>query len=72
MASLAIIKNVKIDLIEPLGFDRELTVQIGNQTLRARLDLRTSAKEGETINLCFDIERTHFFSTKTGKNLFIH
>jgi len=68
-ASLQSIRDVKIELIEPLGFDRELNVQIGKQSMRARLDLRTSAQEGETINLCFDIKRVHFFDKKTEKNL---
>ncbi len=70
--SLAKINNAKIDLIEPLGFDKELDVQVGTQSLKVRLDLRTTAKEGDTINLCFDMERAHFFDIKTDKNLFIH
>ncbi|MBW2609142.1 MAG: sn-glycerol-3-phosphate ABC transporter ATP-binding protein UgpC [Deltaproteobacteria bacterium] len=69
---LAIIRNAHIDIIEPLGFDRELDVQVGNQALKARLDLRTMAKEGETINLCFDMERAHFFDVGTEKRLSIH
>jgi multiple sugar transport system ATP-binding protein len=69
--SLAKINNAKIDLIEPLGFDKELDVQVGTQSLKVRLDLRTAAKEGDTINLCFDMERAHFFDIKTDNNLFI-
>jgi multiple sugar transport system ATP-binding protein len=70
--SLAKIKNAKIDLIEPLGFDKELDVQVGTQSMKVRLDLRTTTKEGDTISLCFDMERVHFFDIKTDKNLFIH
>lgn len=66
---MAGIKNARIDIIEPLGFDRELNVQVGNQTFKARLDLRTFAKEGETINLCFDIERVHMFDIESEINL---
>jgi multiple sugar transport system ATP-binding protein len=69
--SLAKINNAKIDLIEPLGFDKELDVQVGPQSLKVRLDLRTTAKEGDIINLCFDMERAHFFDIETDKNLFI-
>jgi multiple sugar transport system ATP-binding protein len=69
--SPAKIKNAKIDLIQPLGFDRELDVQVGTQSIKVRLDLRTAAREGDTINLCFDLERAHFFDVKTGKNLFM-
>ena len=71
-ASLTTIRNAHIDIIEPLGFDKEFHVQVGSQTLKARLDLRTTAKEGEKINLCFDMERAHFFDVETEKNLFIH
>lgn len=65
------IENVKIELVEPLGFDREFDVTKGRQTFKAKLDLRTSAKEGDTINLCFDMSNAHFFDIETGKNLFI-
>jgi ABC-type sugar transport system ATPase subunit len=70
-SSLARIENLKIELVEPLGFDREFDVKKGRQTFKAKLDLRTSAQEGEIINLCFDMENTHFFDMKTGKNLFL-
>jgi multiple sugar transport system ATP-binding protein len=70
-AGLATLKNVTIDLIEPLGFDRELDVRLGAQSLKARLDLRTTAKEGETINLSFDMGNAHFFDVHSQKNLFI-
>jgi multiple sugar transport system ATP-binding protein len=69
--SLSKIRDVKVDLVEPLGFDRELDVKVGQQTFKARLDLRTTAVEGETIELCFDMERAHFFDIDTGKNLFL-
>ena len=36
------------------------------------IGLRVAFKEGDTINLCFDMERAHFFDIKTDKNLFIH
>jgi multiple sugar transport system ATP-binding protein len=69
--SLATLENVRIDIIEPLGYDRELNLQLGNQNLKARLDLRTAAKEGEKINLCFDMNRAHIFNLETEKNLTI-
>jgi multiple sugar transport system ATP-binding protein len=67
--SLATLKNVRIDIIEPLGYDQELNLQLGNQRLKARLDLRTAAGEGETINLCFDMNSAHIFDIATEKNL---
>jgi len=55
----------RFDIVEPLGFDRELDVQVGNQSFKARLDLRTSAREGDFLNLCFDMDRAHFFDPET-------
>ena len=70
-AFLTTIRNAHIDIIEPLGFDKEFHVLVGSQILKARLDLRTTAKEGEKINLCFEMERAHFFDVETKKNLII-
>ncbi|MBN2059798.1 MAG: sn-glycerol-3-phosphate ABC transporter ATP-binding protein UgpC [Deltaproteobacteria bacterium] len=67
--SLARIENAHVDLVEPLGFDQELNVRIGEQMIRVKLDLRTKVKEGEKIDLCFDMKRAHFFDRKTGRNI---
>ncbi|NNF98413.1 MAG: sn-glycerol-3-phosphate ABC transporter ATP-binding protein UgpC [Desulfobacteraceae bacterium] len=67
--ALAVIHNARIDLIEPLGFDKELDVQIGSQLMKVRLDLRTQATEGDTIDLCVDMRRTHLFDIDTGQRL---
>jgi len=71
-STLARIEGVQVDLIEPLGFDRELDVKVGNQTFKARLDLRTLVKEGDTMNLCFDMDQAHFFDIESEKNLFVN
>ena len=68
---MASIRNGRIDIVEPLGFDRELNVSIGEQELKARLDLRTTAESGDAIDLCYDMRRAHFFDMETGRNLFI-
>jgi multiple sugar transport system ATP-binding protein len=70
-STLARIECVQIDLIEPLGFDKELDVKVGNQSFKARLDLRTLVKEGDTMNLCFDMDRAHFFDIESEMNLLI-
>jgi len=67
--TMTTLKNVRIDIIEPLGYDKELNLQLGNQRLKARLDLRTAAGEGETIHLCFDMNSAHIFDIATEKNL---
>ena len=67
--SFARLDNVCIDLVEPMGFDQELNVRIGEQMVRVRLDLRTKVKEGDKISLCFDMKRVHFFDCESGRNL---
>jgi len=69
--TLSRIEDVKIDLVEPLGFDIEIDANVGAQHLKARLDIRTLVKEGENINLCFDMDRAHFFDINTEENLFV-
>ena len=69
---LATIKKAKIDLVDPLGYNKDLYVRVGGQSLKARLDLRTTAKEGERIDLSFDLDKAHFFDIRSQKNLFIH
>jgi multiple sugar transport system ATP-binding protein len=66
---LARIENVRIDMVESLGFDREFSIHAGGQAMKA--DLRTMAGEGETIDLCVDMDMTHFFDPDTGRNLFV-
>ena len=66
---LSKIVDIKVDLVEPLGFDRELDLKLGEQQFKARLDLSTTAREGETITLCFDMDRAHFFDIETGRNI---
>jgi len=67
--SLATLEGIRIDIIEPLGYDRELNLQLGTQKLKARLDMRTAAEEGQSINLCFDMTRAHIFDIETENNL---
>jgi multiple sugar transport system ATP-binding protein len=66
---LTILEKVRIDIIEPLGYDRELNLQLGDQRLKARLDLRTEAEEGERINVCFDMQHAHLFDVHSGENI---
>jgi len=70
-APLATLKNAEIEFIEPLGFDKEFSLKLGSQFIKAKLDLRTLAKEEEPINLCFDMKRAHIFDAGTGRNLFL-
>ncbi len=68
-SSLSKIQDLMVDIVEPLGFEKEIEAAIGRQSIKAKLDLRTTAMEGDSINLCFDMERAHFFDPETGMNL---
>ena len=68
-SSFSRIENIQIDIVEPLGFEKEIDATSGSQSIKAKLDLRTTAGEGDRINLCFDIERVHFFDPESGRNI---
>jgi multiple sugar transport system ATP-binding protein len=70
-SSLSKIKNAVVDIVEPLGFEREIDATFGSQSVKAKLDLRTTAGEGDMINLCFEMDRVHFFDPDTGRNLML-
>ncbi len=58
-----------IDMIEPLGFEREFLINLGEQKLLARLDLRTQTQEGELIQLTVDMTQIHLFDPETTINI---
>ncbi len=68
-AGLVKAENCLVDIVEPLGFEQEVTVKIGEQAMLARLDLRTKVKEEEHINLAIDMAQVHLFDPKSEVNL---
>jgi len=67
--TLTTLNDIQIDIIEPLGYDKELNLNLGSQPLKARLDLRSTAREGDLINLCFDLNHAHIFDIASEENL---
>ena len=65
-----LLENVRVMMVEPLGFDQEVEVVLKEQRLNTKLDFRTRVHEGDRLNLCFDWNRVVFFDPDTGKNLF--
>ena len=61
--------GLPIDVVEPLGFDREVIAKIGSVDVMARLDLRSEIEEDGTIDLVVDIERTHLFDPESQRNM---
>ncbi len=62
-------KNCFVDVVEPLGFEQEVTVKLGDQHMLARLDLRTQTKEEQHIDLMIDMKQVHLFDLKSQVNL---
>ncbi|HBT38654.1 MAG: Carbohydrate ABC transporter ATP-binding protein, CUT1 family [Thermotoga sp. 50_1627] len=56
-----------VDVVEPLGSETLLHVTCGEDSLVARVDPRTRAKEGEKIDLVFDMNTIHVFDRETQK-----
>jgi multiple sugar transport system ATP-binding protein len=50
-----------VDVTEMIGNEKLLHVQSGAQTYLARVDPRSRAKQGLTIQLLFDLDRIHIF-----------
>lgn len=62
--------QVNVDVIEPLGSDIEMHVKVGDHTLIAKIDSKTKARVGDTLDVVLDMEKTHLFDTETEEALF--
>ena len=58
-----------MDVVEPLGFEREVHLRLGRQKMLARLDLRTNAREGDRLRLCMETPYLHLFDPETEENI---
>ncbi len=61
--------KAKIDVSELTGSEKYLHLSIGENQLVARVDARSQAKMGDTIDIAFDPNRIHFFDTKTEERI---
>ncbi len=57
--------TVGVDVMEPLGDDVEMHLTTGSELLIAKLDSKTQAKVGESLDVVFDMSRTHLFDKET-------
>lgn len=55
--------DIHVDLVENLGFDKEIMFKLGNEDAKARLDLRSHVKRKERISLSIDLNRVLLFDT---------
>lgn len=55
--------DIEVDLVENLGFDKEIMFKLGGADAKARLDLRSHVKRQEHISLSVDLNRVLLFDT---------
>ncbi|MFT5697453.1 MAG: multiple sugar transport system ATP-binding protein [Desulforhopalus sp.] len=56
-----------VKVVEPLGNENHLHVEIGGETFVARCEGRKIIKAGESINVAFNLEQLHIFDAATTK-----
>ncbi|WP_448378967.1 ABC transporter ATP-binding protein [Fervidobacterium sp.] len=61
--------EVMVDVVEPLGSETLLHVIAGEDRLVARVNAKTQAKEGQKIDLVFDMSTMHVFDKETEKEI---
>ncbi len=61
--------SAKIEIIEPMGSEIYLYLNIGKKTLIARVDSHTKAEIDEEKELVCDMDKSHFFDIKTEQTI---
>ena len=59
--------QAKISLIEPLGRDYIIHLDVNGKILRALVPANVELREGETINFDIKYEKIHLFDKKSGE-----
>lgn len=61
--------EVHVELVEPMGFDKEVLFHLGDDNVKARLDLRSEISRGEKMDLLVDLSRVLLFDEQTQRRL---
>ena len=61
--------RLKVEVIEPLGSESTLYLTTGSQTLIARIDAETDAREEAMLDVMVDAEKVHVFDPETEKTI---
>ncbi|WCE28684.1 ABC transporter ATP-binding protein [Vibrio sp. SCSIO 43137] len=62
-------KDVEIDLVEPMGFDKEVLFKLSDQNVKARLDLRSEVVKGDKMELLVDLSRVLLFDVNSEERI---
>ncbi|UCC67470.1 MAG: TOBE domain-containing protein, partial [Armatimonadota bacterium] len=57
--------TLTVDVTEPMGSTVHAYLTAGEHSLTADLDAETKAKDGESLEVVFDMEKTHLFDPET-------
>ncbi|MGB0664706.1 MAG: ABC transporter ATP-binding protein [Pontibacterium sp.] len=63
--------DIQVELVENLGFDKEIIFKLGGEDAKARLDLRSQVKRQERLSLSVDLNRILLFDTQ-GEGMLIN
>ena len=61
--------KVRVDEVTTLGDRRLLSLNTGQDTLRALLSLSSASPAGASIEVCIDLAKIHLFAAETGERL---
>lgn len=61
--------HIQIDLVEPMGFDKEVLFQLGGENVKARLDLRSEVHRNERMSLLVDLSRVLLFDVNSEERI---
>jgi multiple sugar transport system ATP-binding protein len=61
--------DTTIDLVEPMGFDKEVLFKLGDENVKARLDLRSEVTRGEKMDLLVDLSRVLLFDIESEERI---
>jgi multiple sugar transport system ATP-binding protein len=59
-----------LDVSEPMGDTATLYLTIGNQSLVATVNSEISIKDGQSLDMVIDLEKTHLFDPETEKAIY--
>ena len=61
--------NIDVELVEPMGFDKEILFSLAEMNIKARLDLRSVIERGNKMDLTVELSRILLFDTVTEQRL---
>lgn len=62
--------RTQVDVSEPMGDIVTLYLTAGTHSIVAAIDAETAAKDGQTLDVVFDLARTHLFDSQTEQAIY--